>query len=135
MNKVILMGRLTKDPDIRYAQTQEPTCVAKFTLAVDRRVKRDSGQQSADFISCVAFKKSAEFIEKYCHKGTKLCISGRIQTGSYTKKDGTKTYTTDVVVDEQEFAESKSATVQPEEKEPDRFMNIPDTLEEELPFY
>lgn len=135
MNKVILMGRLTKDPDIRYAQTQEPTCIAKFTLAVDRRVKRDSGQQSADFISCVAFKKSAEFIEKYCHKGTKLCISGRIQTGSYTKKDGTKTYTTDVVVDEQEFAESKSATVQPEEKEPDGFMNIPDTLEEELPFY
>ncbi len=135
MNKVILMGRLTKDPDIRYAQTQEPTCVAKFTLSVDRRVKRDSGQQSADFISCVAFKKSAEFIEKYCHKGTKLCISGRIQTGSYTKKDGTKTYTTDVVVDEQEFAESKSATVQPEEKEPDGFMNIPDTLEEELPFY
>lgn len=135
MNKVILMGRLTKDPDIRYAQTQEPTCVAKFTLAVDRRVKRDSGQQSADFISCVAFKKSAEFIEKYCHKGTKLCISGRIQTGSYTKKDGTKTYTTDVVVDEQEFAESKSATVQPEEKEPDGFMNISDTLEEELPFY
>lgn len=135
MNKVILMGRLTKDPDIRYAQTQEPTCVAKFTLAVDRRVKRDSGQQSADFISCVAFKKSAEFIKKYCHKGTKLCISGRIQTGSYTKKDGTKTYTTDVVVDEQEFAESKSATVQPEEKKPDGFMNIPDTLEEELPFY
>lgn len=135
MNKVILMGRLTKDPDIRYAQTQEPTCIAKFTLAVDRRVKRDSGQQSADFISCVAFKKSAEFIEKYCHKGTKLCISGRIQTGSYTKKDGTKTYTTDVVVDEQEFAESKNATVQPEEKEPDGFMNIPDTLEEELPFY
>ncbi len=106
MNKVVLLGRLTKDPDIRQSQGTEPVTIARYTLAVDRR--RGKGEeQSADFISCVAFGKAGEFAQKYLHKGTKICISGRIQTGSYTRQDGTKAYTTDVVVDGQEFAESK----------------------------
>lgn len=108
MNKVILMGRLTRDPDIRYSQGEKPTCFARYTLAVDRRFKRD-GEPTADFINCIAFGKTAEFAEKYYHQGIKICISGRIQTGSYTNREGQKVYTTDVVVEEQDFAESKSS--------------------------
>ena len=108
MNKVILMGRLTRDPDIRYSQGDNSMCVARFTLAVDRRFKRDN-DATADFISCVAFGKTGEFFEKYTHQGTKICLEGRIQTGSYTRQDGTKVYTTDVVVENAEFAESKAA--------------------------
>lgn len=108
MNKAILLGRLTKDPDIRQSQGAEPVTIARYTLAVNRRQKKQEGQQAADFISCVAFGKAGEFAEKYLHKGTKICVSGRIQTGSYTRQDGTKVYTTDVVIEEQEFAESKA---------------------------
>ena len=108
MNKVILMGRLTRDPEVRYGNGENGTAVARYTLAVDRRFKRD-GEQSADFIGCVAFGKSAEFAEKYLRQGTRIVLSGRIQTGSYTNRDGQKVYTTDVVVEEQEFAESKAA--------------------------
>ena len=148
MNKAILMGRLTRDPDIRYSQGQDPMCIARFTLAVDRRQRKQDGQQSADFISCVAFGKIGEFIEKYVRKGTKLAITGHIQTGSYTNRDNQKVYTTDVVLESAEFAESKSSgsaaghsdqsqtrqqTPQPE-MDPDGFMNIPDGIDEELPF-
>ncbi len=142
MNKVILMGRLTRDPDIRYTQpnsAQEQTCIARYALAVDRRFRRDGDSQTADFISCVAFGRQAEFAEKYLRKGTKIAITGRIQTGSYTNRDGQKVYTTDVVVEEQEFAESKAAG-QTTQQNPapmvreDGFMEIPDGLEEELPF-
>lgn len=111
MNKVILMGRLTKDPDVRYTGG-DSSAVARFTLAVDRRGRRSangSNEQTADFINCVAFDRQAEFAEKYLRKGTKIAITGRIQTGSYTNRDGQKVYTTDVVVEEQEFAESKAA--------------------------
>lgn len=111
MNNVVLMGRLTKDPDIRYTQSQEPTCVARYTLAVDRRYKRD-GEQSADFIPCIAFGKAAEFAEKFFYKGIKIIVNGRIQTGSYTKQDGSKVYTTDVIAENQEFAESKATSDQ-----------------------
>lgn len=121
MNKVVLMGRLTKEPDVRNTQTS----VARFTLAVDRRFKRD-GEPTADFIGCVAFGKTAEFMEKYMKKGTKTALAGRIQTGSYTNSDGNKVYTTDVIAEEVEFAESK--------KQSDDFMTIPDGLEEEMPF-
>ena len=148
MNKVVLMGRLTRDPDVRYTQGQDQKCIARYTLAVDRRKARDSEGQQADFISCVAFGKAGEFIEKYCHKGTKLVVSGRIQTGSYTNKDGVKVYTTEVVVEDQEFAESKNASgdnsgfaggnnnhFKPEPSGVgDGFMNIPDGIDEELPF-
>ena len=131
MNKVILMGRLTKDPDILY--TQDGTAVARYTLAVDRRYQRD-GEQKADFISCVAFGKSGEFAEKYLHKGMKIMVSGRIQTGSYTNRDGQKVYTTDIVVEEQEFAESKKTQEANQEQE-DGFMSIPDGVDDEgLPF-
>lgn len=141
MNKVILMGRLTRDPDIRYTQpnsAQEQTCTARYSLAVNRRFNRD-GEQKADFISCVAFGRQAEFAEKYLRKGTKIVLAGRIQTGSYTNREGQKVYTTDVVVEEQEFAESKTAgqiaqqNPAPMTRE-DGFMEIPDGLEEELPF-
>lgn len=108
MNKVELLGRLTRDPDIRYTQSENPTCIARYTLAVDRRRKRD-GEQNADFISCVAFGKAAEHAEKYYHKGIKIAIVGRLETGSYTNNEGQKVYTTDVVVEEYEFAESKSS--------------------------
>lgn len=146
MNRVILIGRLTRDPDVRYSQGEQSTAVARFTLAVDRRFKRDGDQQTADFISCVAFGKTGEFIERYCHQGTKLVVEGRIQTGSYTKQDGTKVYTTDVVAENVEFAESKAAAsnnegaFQAARPEPisaagDGFMNIPDGVEDEgLPF-
>ena len=152
MNKVILMGRLTRDPEIRYAQDNSLT-IARFTIAVDRRVRRDNSQQTADFISCVAFGKTAEFFEKYMKQGTKVCLEGRIQTGSYTKQDGSKAYTTDVVVENAEFAESRNASSNsgyqaasapqqqaapapsPMEAAGEGFMNIADGLEDEgLPF-
>ena len=109
MNKVILMGRLKREPDIRYSQGERQMAIARFTLAVDRRVRSNNGESSADFISCVAFDRLAEFVEKYLHQGTKIAMTGRIQTGSYTKNDGSKVYTTDVVVEEMEFAESKAS--------------------------
>lgn len=143
MNKVILMGRLTRDPEVRYSQGEQSTAVARYTLAVDRRFNRNDGQ-TADFIQCVAFGRSAEFAEKYFHKGIKVAVTGRIQTGSYTNRDGQKVYTTDVVVEEQEFAESKNAGgneggfIPAGNPNPsmagDGFMNIPDGIEEELPF-
>lgn len=111
MNKVILMGRLTRDPEVRYSQGDNATAIARFTLAVDRRIKRDN-EASVDYINCVSFGRSAEFAEKYFHKGTKIVIVGRIQTGSYTNKDGQKVYTTDIVIEEQDFAESKAASQQ-----------------------
>ncbi len=110
MNKVILMGRLTRDPDIRYTQGENSMAVARFSLAVDRRRAGADGQREADFINCVAFGKSAEFAERYLHQGTKVVLTGRIQTGSYTNKEGQKVYTTDVVAEEIEFAESKAAS-------------------------
>ena len=157
MNKVILCGRLTRDPEVRYSQGAEPMAIARYTLAVDRRRSRnnDPNEQSADFIGCVAFGKAGEFAEKYLKKGTKMLVSGRIQTGSYTNKEGVKVYTTEVVVEDQEFAESKNAASNggsgnysnyggnassapasssaPTPAE-DGFMNIPDGIEEELPF-
>ena len=131
MNKVLLMGRLTKDPEVRYSQGDSPIAIARYTLAVDRRTKKE-GEATADFISCVAFGRCGEFAEKYLHKGTKIAITGRIQTGSYTNKDGNKVYTTEVVVEEQEFAESKNN----KEEAPagnNEFMNIPEGIDE-LPF-
>ena len=138
MNKVILMGRLTRDPEVRYTQGDNAMAIARYSLAVDRRFKRD-GEPDADFINCVAFGKSGEFAEKYLKKGTKIAVVGRIQTGSYTNKDGQKVYTTDVVVEEQEFAESKNSSSSdnnqsaPANKDMG-FMNIPDSIDEELPF-
>ena len=148
MNKVILMGRLTRDPDVRYSAGESGTSVARYTLAVDRRFSRRDGEATADFINCVAFGRSAEFAEKYFHQGLKVVVTGRIQTGSYTNRDGNKVYTTDVVVEDQEFAESKAASQAggssyasaPARPEPsaasgDGFMNIPDGVEDEgLPF-
>lgn len=139
MNKVILSGRLTRDAEVRYSQGESSTAVARFSLAVDRRFKRDGEEQTADFINCVSFGKAGEFMEKYGKKGTKFIVEGRIQTGSYTDKNGNKVYTTDVVTENIEFAESKaSAPAQQEEPKPmpnsDGFMNIPDGIDEELPF-
>lgn len=147
MNKVIFMGRLTRNPEIRYANNENNTCIANYTLAVDRRFKRQGDEQTADFIRCVAMGKGGEFAEKYLRQGTKIVVEGRIQTGSYTNKDGNKIYTTDVVVESQEFAESKAASGQnnnsnssaPTRPEPaaadnDGFMAIPDAIEEEMPF-
>ena len=131
MNKVILMGRLTRDPDVRYSQGERATAVARYTLAVNRRFKRD-GEPDADFINCVAFGRAGEFAEKYFRQGIKIVISGRIQTGSYTNKDGIKVYTTDVIVGMQTANPSKPP--QPSQAAGDGFMNIPDGLEEELPF-
>ena len=161
MNKVVLVGRLTRDPEVRYSQGDSATAVARYTLAVDRRFRRD-GEPTADFIPCVIFGRSAEFAEKYFHQGMRVSISGRIQTGSYTNKDGQKVYTTDVVVEEQDFAESKAAASSytggyqqqggyanapepqvapaptsrpaPSEAVSDGFMTIPEGIEEELPF-
>ena len=140
MNKVILMGRLTKDPDIRYTSSDTPLAVARYTLAVDSRFKRD-GEQSADFISCLTFGKSAEFAGKYLKKGTKIAITGRIQTGSYENKDGQRVYTTDVVVEEHEFAQSKSKEGDVFEQSVDSndiddgFMNTPEDFgDDDLPF-
>ena len=132
------MGRLTRDPEVRYTQGDNAMAIARYSLAVDRRFKRD-GEPDADFINCVAFGKSGEFAEKYLKKGTKVAVVGRIQTGSYTNKDGQKVYTTDVVVEEQEFAESKNSGSSdnnqsaPANKNTD-FMSIPDGIDEELPF-
>lgn len=164
MNRAILLGRLTKDPDVRRSQGAEPVTIARYTLAVNRRGRKQEGQQEADFISCVAFGKAGEFAEKYLHKGTKICVSGHIQTGSYTRQDGTKAYTTDVVIEEQEFAESKNSDSGRaamddqmaamyagqrslggqqdgagqqgswEQSAMEGFMNIPDGIDEELPF-
>ena len=143
MNKVILMGRLTRDPEVRYGAGENSTAVARYTIAVDRRFKRD-GEQSADFIGCVAFGRNAEFAEKYLRQGTKIVLTGRIQTGSYTNRDGQKVYTTDIVVEEQEFAESKAAAGNDGQNnysrpsaassDADGFMNIPDGIDDELPF-
>lgn len=139
MNKVILMGRLARDPVVRYSGQDQQMAVARYTLAVDRRRTREQ-EQSADFISCVAFGKAGEFAEKYFRKGMKITISGRIQTGSYTDRDGRKVYTTDIVIEEQEFAESKregSSQSQAPAAGPvdsDGFMQIPDGIDEELPF-
>lgn len=130
MNKVVLMGRLTKNPEVRYSQGENSTCIARYTLAVDRR---GGGEQTADFISIVAFGKSGEFAEKYLHKGTKIVLSGRIQTGSYTNKDGQKVYTTEVVADDQEFCEKKSAE-DTGNTESNDFMNLPEGIEADLPF-
>lgn len=144
MNKVILMGRLTRDPEIRYSQNGNSSAIARFTLAVDRRFKRQGDDQTADFINCVAFGKTAEFAEGYLKQGTKVVGCGRIQTGSYTNKEGQRVYTTDIVIEELEFAESKksaqqydagSAAQRPEPSEAaDGFINIPDGLEDGLPF-
>ena len=151
MNKVILMGRLTRDPEVRYTQGDNQMAIARYTLAVDRRFNRNGDENTADFIPCVAFGKSGEFAERYFRKGTKVVVTGRIQTGSYTNKDGVKVYTTDVVVEDQEFAESKnsnnnsgdsygssfgggnSQSAAPMAAD-DGFMNIPDGIDEELPF-
>lgn len=137
MNKVVLIGRLTKDPEIRYTQGDEPVAIGRYTLAVDRKSKGKDGNREADFISCIAFRKAAEFAEKYLHQGMKVAVVGRIQTGSYTSRDGHKVYTTDVVVEEHEFCE-KRAERQPEETptpDADGFMSIPDSTDDEgLPF-
>ena len=148
MNKVILMGRLTRDPEVRYSAGDNAMAIARYSLAVDRRRRANGGadEQTADFINCVSFGKTAEFAEKYLRKGTKMLVTGRIQTGSYTNKEGAKVYTTEVVVEEQEFAESKNASgandagfapmsrPQPSAAIGDGFMNIPDGIDEELPF-
>lgn len=150
MNKVILMGRLTRDPEVRYSAGENSMAIARYTLAVDRRFRRD-GEATADFISCVAFGRQAEFAERYFRQGIRIVVTGRIQTGSYTNRDGNKVYTTDVVVEEQEFAESKATSDShmshapamgapahtaptPSAASTDGFMNIPDGIDEELPF-
>jgi len=148
VNKVALMGRLTRDPEVRYSEGENASANASFTLAVDRRFKRQGEEPQADFIRCVAFGKQAEFVEKYIKKGVKITVVGRIQTGSYTNKEGQRVYTTDVIAEEIEFAESKgsgSGSSQNEQAAPqggkpspseatDGFMNIPDGIDEELPF-
>ena len=142
MNKVILMGRLTRDPEVRYSAGENSTAVARYTLAVDRRFKRQGDEQTVDFINCVSFGKTAEFIEKYGRKGTKFIVEGRIQTGSYTNKDGQKVYTTDVAVENCEFAESKNSSegnttnnaANSNTTTDTSFINIPDDISEELPF-
>ena len=147
MNKVILMGRLTRDPEVRYSAGENALAIARYTLAVDRRFRRD-GEANADFINCVSFGRTAEFAEKYFRQGLKIAVTGRIQTGSYTNREGQKVYTTEVVVEDQEFAESKNASgdnsgfaggnnnhFKPEPSGVgDGFMNIPDGIDEELPF-
>lgn len=137
MNKVIITGRFTRDPETRY--NDQKMAISRFTLAVDRRYSRE-GESTADFIPCIAFNKTAEFIEKYMQKGTKIAVEGRIQTGSYTNRDGNKVYTTDVVADSVEFCESKNASGstprndKPQAPADDDFMQIPDGIDEELPF-
>ena len=146
MNKVILMGRLNRDAEIRYSQGESSTSIARFSLAVDRRFRRDNDEQTADFINCVAFGRTAEFLERFGRKGTKFVLEGRIQTGSYTNKDGQRVYTTDVVAENVEFAESKNnssagndfggapSAPSPSGAAGDGFMNIPEGIDEELPF-
>lgn len=146
MNKVIIMGRLTRDPEVKYSQGEKPMAIAKYTLAVDRKFKKD-GEPTADFINCTAFGKSGEFTEKYFHQGMRVLVTGRIQTGNYTNKDGVKVYTTDIMVEDQEFADSKGANSgdgstchqtsrpTPQNASNDGFMNIPEGVEDEgLPF-
>lgn len=136
LNKVMLMGRLTRDPDIRYSNNNnEAVCIARYTLAVDRRYNKN-GEQGADFINCVAFGKAGEFAEKYLHMGTKMVIVGRLQTGSYTNKDGQKVYTTDVIIEEQSFAESKKSenTEQVDDTSDEGFMNVTEETKNNLPF-
>ncbi|WP_195978162.1 single-stranded DNA-binding protein [Blautia luti] len=147
MNKVILMGRLTRDPEVRYSSGENALAIARYTLAVDRRFHKDN-EASADFIGCVAFGKGGEFAEKYLRQGTKIVVTGRIQTGSYTNREGQKVYTTEIVVEDQEFAESKAASLNnsqtsagsrqqpppPMPADKDGFMQIPDGIDEELPF-
>lgn len=152
MNVVVLMGRLTRDPEVRYTQGENPMAIGRYTLAVDRRFKQ--GDQTADFVPCVVFGKGAEFAEKYFHQGSRVSVSGRIQTGSYTNKDGQKVYTTEVVLDNQEFAESKAESAESraqanfpvkdkKRKDPreerylpdaDGFVTVPEGIDEELPF-
>lgn len=127
MNKVILIGRLTKDPEVRYTNGETPLAIARYSVAVDRQSKEES---AADFIGCVAFGKQGEFAEKYLHKGMKVAVEGRIQTGSYTNKEGKKVYTTDVVVERHEFAESKAS----ENTSDEGFMNFPPNIDDEIPF-
>ncbi len=151
MNKVILMGRLTRDPEIRYSQGERQMAIARYTLAVDRRGRGSAnGESTADFIQCVAFDRAAEFAEKYLHQGIKMLVTGRIQTGSYTNKDGQRVYTTDIIVEDQEFAESKANSESssgawralasqsrpaPSDAVASGFMNIPDGVDDEgLPF-
>lgn len=144
MNKVVLIGRLTADPEVRYTQGDQPMCIASYRLAVERRGKKAEGQQNADFISIKAFGKGGEFAEKYLYKGMKVAVSGHIQTGSYTNRDGQKVYTTDVIADEQEFCENKASNdtaqnytpKEPQKEKPpiDDFMSIPNGIDEELPF-
>ena len=144
MNIVTLIGRLTRDPEIRYSQGENAMAIARYTIAVDRRFNRNNDDATADFIGCVAFGKAGEFAEKYLRKGTKVAITGRIQTGSYTNKEGVKVYTTDVVIEDQEFAESKNSGSEggfsgnqartENTSIGDGFMNIPDGIDEELPF-
>ena len=142
MNKVVLMGRLTRDPDVRYTRGERAMAVANYTLAVDRRGKKSQeGEANADFIQCTAFDKAGEFAEKYFRQGMRVLISGRIQTGSYTDRDGRKVHTTQVIIEEQEFADSKGAGGEKGQKpqqadiDADGFMNIPDGVEDEgLPF-
>lgn len=160
MNKVILMGRLTRDPEVRYSQGERSMAIARYTLAVDRRFKRDN-EPTADFIPCVAFGRQGEFAERYFKKGMRVVVTGRIQTGSYENQEGRRVYTTDIIVEDQEFAESKSANEEirrnqgsdsyeqarpqqssyeqapapaPAEDPGDGFMNIPEGINEELPF-
>lgn len=145
MNKVILMGRLTRDPEVRYSQGANQTAVARFSIAVDRRFKRE-GEPDADFFNCTSFGKQAEFVERYLHKGTKVVLSGRVQNDNYTNKDGQMVYSVRIIVDEIEFAESKNAaggngggytggnSAPAASGAGDGFMNIPDGIEEELPF-
>lgn len=136
LNKVMLMGRLTRDPDIRYSNNDnEAVCIARYTLAVDRRFNKN-GEQGADFINCVAFGKAGEFAEKYLHQGTKMVIVGRLQTGSYTNKDGQTVYTTDVIIEEQSFAESKKSesTEQVDDTSDEGFMNVTEETKNNLPF-
>lgn len=145
MNKVILIGRLTREPEIRYSQGNDQMAIARYTLAVERRYNRNA-EQTADFINCVAFGRLAEVAEKYFHRGTKLAVTGRIQTGSYTNKDGNKVYTTDVVIEDQEFAESKGSSSSdggsyqpagrpsPANASAEGFMSIPEGIEDDLPF-
>ena len=148
MNKAIIMGRLVRDADIRWSQGEEQLCIARFTLAVDRRYKKSNDDKTADFISCIAFGRIAEFMEKFGHKGVKFVTEGRIQTGSYTNRDGQKVYTTDVVVEQIEFAESKNSSLQNSMVQQDQdqdqkqslkedqngFMMIPEGIDDELPF-
>lgn len=140
MNRVVLMGRLTRDPEVRYTQDRngEQMTIARYTLAVDRRRRQQEGQPTADFISCIVFGRQAEFAEHYLHKGTKICIQGRIQTGSYANKDGQKVYTTDVVVDDQEFAESRRAAADPQDDQENGYVpaqTVSTAMEDEgLPF-